>query len=76
MIWLERFILVAPSVWPGADLPLGIPELLLGAGFAALFFLLFAKALDRFPILPLTDPIFTGAKTPHHLLGEPEQWRA
>jgi hypothetical protein len=73
MVWLERLILVAPTVWPGPDFPFGWLELLVTAGFAAAFIYLFTQALNRVPILPVTDPIFTGPKAPHLLPGEPEQ---
>jgi len=76
MVWLERLILVAPTVWPGPDFPFGPLELLIALGFAAAFVRLYTRLLDRVPLLPKTDPIFTGEKAPHHLLGEPEQWRA
>ena len=55
-VWLERFLLVAPSLWRGAGLPLGLPELLVTAGAASLFVLCCAGFLDRVPVLPLSDP--------------------
>ena len=60
-IWLERWILVAPSVWKEKSLPLGIPELLITAGFAGLVFLCVHWFLSRFPVLPWGDPLFLEA---------------
>ena len=55
-VWLERFLLVAPSLWRGEGLPLGLPELLVTAGTASLFVLCCASFLERAPVLPLSDP--------------------
>ena len=53
-VWLERFLLVAPSLWRGEGLPLGLPELLVTAGTANLFVLCCASFLDRVAVLPLS----------------------
>ncbi|MCY4600223.1 MAG: hypothetical protein OXF27_09930 [Acidobacteria bacterium] len=55
-VWLERFLLVAPSLWKGEGLPLGLTELLVTAGAASLFVLCWAGFLERVPMLPLSDP--------------------
>ena len=55
-VWLERFLLVAPSLWRGAGLPLGLPELLVTAGAASLFVLCCVGFLGQVPVLPLSDP--------------------
>ena len=55
-VWLERFLLVTPSLWRGEGLPLGLPELLVTAGTASLFVLCCASFLDRVAVLPLSDP--------------------
>ena len=55
-VWLERFLLVAPSLWRGDGLPLGLPELLVTAGTASLFALCWTALLERVPTLPLSDP--------------------
>ncbi|MDD5207014.1 MAG: hypothetical protein PHS17_16435, partial [Desulfobacterales bacterium] len=57
-IWLERLMLVAPAVWKGDSLPLGIPEVLITAGFAGMVFLCVVLFLYRYPVLPLKDPMF------------------
>ena len=55
-VWLERFLLVAPSLWEGDGLPLGLPELLVTTGAASLFALCWAGFLERVPALPPSDP--------------------
>jgi hypothetical protein len=57
-IWIERWMLVAPALWKGKELPLGIPEILITAGFAGLVLLCVRWFLLRFPVLPLRDPLF------------------
>jgi Ni/Fe-hydrogenase subunit HybB-like protein len=57
-MWLERFLLVAPSLWKGPDLPLGFLELLTSLGFLGLMGLSLLWFFKRFPLLPLTDPLF------------------
>ena len=55
-VWLERFLLIAPSLRPAEGLQLGLPELLVSAGAASLFTLCWTGFLERVPILPLSDP--------------------
>lgn len=62
-MWLERFILVAPSLWRGEGVPLGWLELLVTAGVASLFAASCATFLDRFPTLPVSDPRLAPAET-------------
>ena len=62
-MWLERFVLVVPSLWHGEGVPLGLPELLVTAGVAGLFVLSYAAFLDRFPVLPVSDPRLAPAET-------------
>ena len=57
-MWLERFILVAPSLWKGEELPLGLPEVLISAGFLGLMALSLAAFLSRVPVFPVSDPLF------------------
>ncbi len=56
--WLERFILVAPTYWKGEGLPIGIPEVGIAAGFFGMLGLSVTLFLRRFPILPISDPLF------------------
>ena len=62
-MWLERFILVAPSLWRGEGVPLGWLEVLVTAGVASLFVAACAAFLDRFPTLPVSDPRLAPAET-------------
>ena len=57
-MWMERFLLVAPSLWQGEHIPFGIPEILITAGFLGTVALCILLFLQRFPILPVADPLF------------------
>lgn len=57
-MWLERFLLVAPSLWKRPGLPLGLSEFLISLGFLGLMALSIRWFFKRFPLLPLTDPLF------------------
>jgi hypothetical protein len=60
-MWLERFILVAPSLWKQGTLPLGITELSVTAGYLGIMGLCLTAFLRRFPTVPLSDPLFMEA---------------
>jgi hypothetical protein len=62
--WLDLYVIAAPSVLRGPRL--GLPELLVAAGFAALFFLAAARSLARAPILARNDP-FLAESLRHHV---------
>lgn len=62
-MWLERFLLVSPSLWHGEGVPLGWIEMLVTAGAASLFVVCYATFLDLFPALPVSDPRFAPAET-------------
>ena len=64
-MWLERFILVAPSLWHGEGVPLGLLEAVITAGVLSLFALSYATFLDLFPTLPVSDPRLAPAETEH-----------
>ena len=64
-MWLERFILVAPSLWHGEGVPLGLLELLVTAGVLGLFVVCYTTFLDLFPTLPVSDPRLAPAETEH-----------
>ncbi len=49
-MWLERYVLVVPSIWQGHRLPLGWVELGVLLGFFALFTLAFRAWVRIFPI--------------------------
>jgi hypothetical protein len=61
--WLDLYVLVAPPVLTRARV--GLPELLITAGYASLFFLLMARALARAPLLARNDP-YLGESLHHH----------
>ncbi len=62
-MWLERFLLVAPSLWHGEGVPLGLLEVLVTAGVLGLFVVCYTTFLDRFPTLPVSDPRLAPAET-------------
>ena len=55
-IWLERFVLVSPSLWRGDQVPLGFLELLITSGTFSLFVLCYAMFVHTFPLLAVSDP--------------------
>jgi hypothetical protein len=57
-MWLERFLLVAPSLWKDPALPLGYPEIPVSLGFLGLMMLSIVIFLERSPLLPVSDPLF------------------
>jgi hypothetical protein len=50
-MWLERYLLVVPTVWH-EDPPLGFPEFAVTLAFLAGFVLVYVMFLERFPALP------------------------
>ncbi len=64
-MWLERFILVAPSIWKGEGIPLGLLEVLITAGFFGIMGLCIIFFLRRVPLLPISDPLFLRAMATH-----------
>ncbi len=57
-LWLERVILVAPSLWTRGTIPLGLTEVLVTAGFLGIVGLSMTAFLSRVPALPVSDPLF------------------
>jgi hypothetical protein len=57
-MWLERFILVVPSVWKQGTIPIGLLEALITAGFFGLVGLSLTLFLRMVPIMPVSDPLF------------------
>jgi len=57
-MWFERFLLIAPSLSRGAGMNLGMPEVMVSAGFLGAVALTMLFFLKRFPILPVSDPLF------------------
>jgi hypothetical protein len=64
-MWVERFLLVAPSIWEGEGIPLGFLEILITGGFAGIMGLGMILFLERVPFLPVSDPLFRKALEPH-----------
>ncbi len=57
-MWLERFLLIVPSIWVSDTIPLGLPEFLITAGFFGLMGVCVLFYLRRFPLVPAGDPVF------------------
>ena len=57
-MWLEKFILVAPSLWKGKNIPLGTTEALVTAGYLGVVGLCLITFLTRVPLQPVSDPLF------------------
>ena len=59
--WLERYNMVAPSLWHREGLPLGIPEVLISLGFVGLFALPYLLYVTTFPKVPINERIAVGS---------------
>jgi Ni/Fe-hydrogenase subunit HybB-like protein len=70
-MWLERFILVAPSIWKGQGIPIGLLEVLITGGFFGIMGLSIIFFLRRVPWLPISDPLFRKSIEPHEEKGKP-----
>lgn len=57
-MWCERFLLVAPSIWKSEEMPLGLIELSITAGFLGAMGLTAMVFLMKVPFLPVSDPLF------------------
>jgi Ni/Fe-hydrogenase subunit HybB-like protein len=57
-MWLERFLLVSPSLWKSETIPLGVIECSITAGFLGSVGLTVILFLRKFPLLPVSDPLF------------------
>lgn len=57
-MWLERFLLVVPSTWNAAAFPLGLVEVLITLGFFGIMALCLLFFFGRYPMLPVSDPLF------------------
>ena len=59
--WVQRYNLVAPSIWKGATIPLGWPELLISIGFLGLFGLSYSAFATTFPKRPIRETMAVGS---------------
>lgn len=59
--WVERWNMVAPSLWQREGIPLGIPEVMISLGFLGLFALPYAAYITTFPKVPLREAIALGS---------------
>ena len=57
-IWLERFLVMIPSVWMGDELPLGVGEVLMPLGFGGTMVLIVTWVQARIPSAPVTDKMY------------------
>lgn len=65
-MWLERYLLVVPSLWPAHSLPFGVLEVLITLGFAATFGLTYLAFLDRVPFPATPQDALTTTTPGHH----------
>lgn len=57
-MWLERYVLVVPSIWHGKSLPLGPIEIFISLGYFGGFSLALLAFIKKIPCLPIADPLF------------------
>lgn len=60
-MWLERFLLVAPSIWKTPSMPLGFLEVFVSVGYLGIYGLCTIWFLERYPVMPVSDPLFAPA---------------
>jgi hypothetical protein len=65
--WLDLYLLIMPSVLPSPQL--GVLEILIAAGYAALMYLVLVRNLARASLIPLNDPILMADSATDHLSG-------
>jgi hypothetical protein len=53
--WLDLYVLIMPESWSAPRL--GLFEVVIACGYAALMFLLFVRNISRAPLVPANDPI-------------------
>ena len=65
--WIERYLIVVPSLYEGETLPLGLPEIGVALGFLGLFLASYLAYASRAPLLPSAawlapaEPVQSGA---------------
>ena len=63
-VWLEKFLLVTPSLVKAQSLPLGVSEVLITLGWLGIFSFCVCSFWERFPILAISDPALERALEP------------
>lgn len=66
-VFLERFLLVMPTVWKEDSLPIGLVELGVLIGFVSLFVRVVTSFLAQVPAVPVTDPFMNPNPSDVHL---------
>jgi len=61
-IWMERYVMIVPSLWRGSAAPIGPFELMINGGFVAAAALSYLAFLRAFPILPWPQSL-SGTRT-------------
>lgn len=62
-MWVERYLLVVPSMWPERTIALGPMEVLITLGFFSLMVLSFLLFSKTFPLIAASDP-YLGPRSP------------
>ncbi len=68
--WLDLYLVVMPSLSSAPRF--GIPEIAIAAGYGALLYFVFVRALARAPLVPTNDPVL-GAEDLLERAGQPER---
>jgi len=66
-LFLERFLVVMPSVWTESTMPLGMGEILMPLGFGGTLVLLVSTVLAQIPTAPITDPYLQPNPVDYHI---------
>ncbi len=71
-VFLERFLLIAPSVWYEESIPFSIPELGVTLGFLGGFLWTVSRFLSQVPAVPVSDPYMQPNPEDVHVLPSAE----